>query len=88
MKSGNEYSLTWFSQNVMVLLGEVKNSSFEGQCFQVFISKKLKTRFMGNKDDMVIVYNCKFHQKTVIDLFNDNNILFKFLHSYSTHLTA
>ena len=66
---------------------EVIKEAYYGEKFKQFIQEKLIPFFLNHRDSILIMYNCRFHQRVdVLRLLNQNLIEYKFLPAYSAQL--
>jgi len=74
-------------KNSGILAYDIKEDSFDGDCFIIFIQGKLDVQFQNNRNDVLIMDNCSFHhRKDVIALLKMKKINHRFLSPYSPQL--
>jgi len=66
---------------------KVIDGAFNGISFAEYIQTVLIPHFRLNQNDLLIMDNCRFHhRRDVLDLFDENNINYRFLPPYSPQL--
>ncbi|KAF7676618.1 hypothetical protein CDIK_4505 [Cucumispora dikerogammari] len=66
---------------------EIQDNAYNSDLFLNFFRHMLIPYFLSHSDYILIMNNCRFHHwADVLNLLQENNILFKFIPQHTSHL--
>jgi len=70
-----------------VIAYQLRDGAYNGDSFLLFIQSQLLSYFRDHPHSIILMDNCRFHHRSdILRVFNENNIIYKFLPPYSPHL--